>query len=331
MQLQRAMAADSMTSARQAPLIAAMAKMFFPALVIVPGLIAMSMSAPKPAPLLGGAGALSGPPSATSPSLIPVKIDASTGRPALDAHGAPQLDYDLAVPALLERFYPSGLLGLGLTALLASFMSGMAGNVTAFNTVFTYDLYQAHIRPTASDRHYLRVGRLATVGGVLASVAAAYVTSQFNNIMDLIQLICAFVNAPVFATFLLGMFWRRANGNGAFVGLVLGILGAALHHGLTLPEGSAPGIKGAWIALLRTYPSEMAQNFWTAIVAFGVCFAATIGVSLAGAAPGPEHLSGLTWSATARVPSMEGPLWSRPLIAGAFILAAALVLNMVFW
>ena len=114
------------------------------------------------------------------------------------------------------------LVGLGLTALLASFMSGMAGNVTAFNTVWTYDIYQAYIHKGASDRHYLNMGRVATVFGIVLSVAAAYVANRFNNIMDMLQLCFAFVNAPLFATFLLGMFWKRATGHGAFLGLLAG-------------------------------------------------------------------------------------------------------------
>ena len=133
---------------------------------------------------------------------------------------------------LLINLFPEGMLGLGLTALLASFMSGMAGNVTAFNTVWTYDIYQSHIRRGASDAHYLWMGRIATVGGILLSVGAAYVAGTFNNIMDLLQLVFAFVNAPLFATFALGMFWRRSTGHGAFAGLLAGTLAAAVHHGL---------------------------------------------------------------------------------------------------
>src|SRR5262249_40196754 len=193
---------------------------------------------------------------------------------------------------------PMGMLGVGLTALLASFMSGMAGNVTAFNTVFTYDIYQAYVRRKAEDRHYLHVGRLATFFGVAASVAAAYLASAFNNIMDLIQLVFAFVNAPVFATFLLGMFWKRATGHGAFTGLIAGTLTAALHHGLTLPADDLAGVKGGWIANLHSYPSEMAQNFWTAIWAWSGCFVVTILVSLM-TAPRPEtELAGLTYALT---------------------------------
>jgi SSS family solute:Na+ symporter len=127
-------------------------------------------------------------------------------------------DYTMVIPQMLAHYFPPGVLGLGLTALMASFMSGMAGNVTAFNTVWTYDIYQSYIKKDATDAHLLWVGRMATVFGILASVGTAYLATQFNNIMDFLQLVFAFVNAPLFATFLLGMFWKRATGHGAFFG-----------------------------------------------------------------------------------------------------------------
>src|SRR5205814_4486079 len=125
-------------------------------------------------------------------------------------------DYNMALPMMMSRYYPSGLLGLGLTALLASFMSGMAGNVTAFNTDWTYDLYQSYLVRGTSDAHYLTVGRITTIVGTLISVGTAYMAMRFNNIMDMLQLVFSFVNAPLFATFLLGMFWRRTTGHAAF-------------------------------------------------------------------------------------------------------------------
>ncbi|MBV9085864.1 MAG: sodium:solute symporter family protein, partial [Acidobacteriaceae bacterium] len=206
--VQRAMAADSMSAARRTPLIAAVPKMFFPFLVILPGLIAIALPT-QATPTLTASSA----PVETrvhGEGLIPVKMDARTGKPQVDKNGAPILDYDLAIPNMLLHYFPTGILGLGLTALLASFMSGMAGNVTAFNTVWTYDIYQSYIRPGASDRDYLLMGRMATVFGIALSVAAAYAATRFNNIMDMLQLVFAFVNAPLFATFLLGMFWKRA-------------------------------------------------------------------------------------------------------------------------
>ena len=300
--VQRAMAAHSMSAARRVPLIAAIPKMMFPFLVIVPGMIAIASS------MRTGA----------SGFALPHKADGT-------------LNYDLSIPMMLGHYFPHGMLGLGLTALLASFMSGMAGNVTAFNTVWTYDIYQAYIHRGASDHHYLNMGRVATVFGIALSVAAAYVANRFNNIMDMLQLLFAFVNAPLFATFLLGMFWKRSTGHGAFTGLLSGTAAAALHHALTLPRGSAVGIKGGWLDVLHLYPSEMAQNFWTAIWAFTVCFVVTVGVSLV-TRPRPENeLVGLVYSLTPR-PSEEGRAWyTRPAALGAAVLAVTLLLNFAFW
>jgi SSS family solute:Na+ symporter len=313
--VQRAMAADSMTAARRTPLIAAVPKMLFPFLVILPGMIALVLGAHAGGPGQG---------------LVPAKL-AAGGGPLMDSAGRIVLDYDLATPMMLVRLFPSGMLGLGLTALLASFMSGMAGNVTAFNTVWTYDIYQSHIRRGASDAHYLWMGRVATVGGILLAVAAAYVAGAFNNIMDLLQLVFAFVNAPLFATFALGMFWRRTTGHGAFTGLLAGTLGAAVHHGLTLPAGVGVGVKGGYLGLMHTYPSELAQTFWTAIVAWVTCFLVTILVSLMTRARDPEELRGLVYSMTPKPRDELLPLWARPWVLGAVVLALTLALNLVFF
>jgi SSS family solute:Na+ symporter len=223
------------------------------------------------------------------------------------------------------------MLGLGLTALLASFMSGMAGNVTAFNTVWTYDIYQSHIRRGASDAHYLWMGRLATVGGILLSIGAAYVAGAFNNIMDLLQLVFAFVNAPLFATFALGMFWRRTTGHGAFAGLLTGTLAAAIHHGLTLPVGGHIGVKGGYLGVLHTYPSELAQTFWTAIVAWTTCFVVTIVVSVATRARDPEELRGLVHSLTPRPSEHDLRWYQRPWALAVVVLLLTGALNLVFF
>ncbi|HET7322126.1 MAG TPA: hypothetical protein VFI96_06500, partial [Longimicrobiaceae bacterium] len=301
--VQRAMAADSMEAARRTPLIAAFPKMLFPFLVILPGIIAIALTAHATA----------------SGFSLPLKPDGT-------------YNYDLAIPLMLGEYFPTGLLGLGLTALMASFMSGMAGNVTAFNTVWTYDIYQAYIHRDASDQHYLWMGRAATVFGIALSVAAAYATTSFNNIMDMLQLVFAFVNAPLFATFLLGMFWKRTTGDGAFWGLLSGIGAAAVHHGLSLPVGSPVGIKGGWLGtVVHAYPSEMAQNFWTAIWAWTACFVITIVVSLV-TRPRPEgELRGLVYSLTER-PKLEGVAWwRRPVTLAVVVLAATLVLNIIFF
>ena len=325
--IQRAMAANSMTSARRTPLIGALPKMLFPFLVILPGLIAVALPT-QTAVTHSGISATAEP---QGRGIIPYKLDAITGKPALDKDGRPQLDYDLAVPNMLLHYFPPGMLGLGLTALLASFMSGMAGNVTAFNTVWTYDIYQSYIRPNATDQHYLWMGRVSTVFGIVLSIAAAYMANRFNNIMDMLQLVFAFVNAPLFATFLLGMFWKRATGHGAFSGLLAGTTAAAIHHGLTISAGAVPGIKGGWLGLVHTYPSEMAQNFWTAIYAWTTCFCVTIVVSLLTRAPEESKLAGLVYSLTPR--PVEEPLawYARPVSLAIIVLAGTLLLNVIFW
>jgi SSS family solute:Na+ symporter len=203
-------------------------------------------------------------------------------------------------------------------------MSGMAGNVTAFNTVFTYDIYQSHIRPGAPDRHYLTVGRMTTVAGVALSIGTAYLATRYNNIMDLLQLVFGFVNAPLFATFLLGMFWKRSTGHGAFTGLLSGTTAAALTHGLTVAEG-----KGGWLGAVHTFPSTMAQNFWIAIFAWTTCFLVTILVSLA-SRPRPEsELEGLVYGLT-RLKHDEGVSWYlRPAPIAAAVGILLVILN--FW
>ncbi len=306
--VQRAMAADSMTAARRTPLIAAVPKMLFPFLVILPGMIALAMG----------------------DNVIPPKLT-EAGLPLLDSMGKVVLDYDLATPMMLVKLFPTGMLGLGLTALMASFMSGMAGNVTAFNTVWTYDLYQAHIRKHASDEHYLWMGRAATVGGILLSVAAAYVAGAFNNIMEFLQLVFAFVNAPLFATFALGMFWKRSTGHGAFTGLLAGTMAAAVHHGISLAVGSSPGVKGGYFSPLLSYPSEMAQTFWTAIAAFTTCLVVTIIVSLVTKARDESELTGLVYSLTPRQVDDVKSWWQKPAVAGVAVLVLTAALNVVFF
>jgi SSS family solute:Na+ symporter len=294
--VQRAMAAESMSAARRTPLIAAFPKMIMPFIVIVPGVAALALS--KMA--LGYA--------------LPVKAD-----------GGP--DYDQAMTTLMAQFYPSGMLGLGLTALMASFMSGMAGNVTAFNTVWTYDLYQGYIRKHAPDSHYLMVARFTTVVGVGLSVGTAYLASHFNNIMDFLQLVFGFVNAPLFATFLLGMFWKRATGHGAFTGLLAGTLAAAATHGLTLAEN-----KGGWLgAVVHSFPSTMAQNFWIAIFAWSTCLVVTILVSLLSRPKAEAELRNLVYGLTDIPHDADLPWYKRPLPLAAVVIVALVILNFIFW
>jgi SSS family solute:Na+ symporter len=292
--IQRAMAANSMSAARRTPVVAAFPKMMLPFIVILPGLAAVALQHM-------GAG-----------YAIPSK-----------PNGTP--DYDQVLTTLMAQFYPTGMLGVGLTALLASFMSGMAGNVTAFNTVWTYDIYQSYIRRNAADSHYLAVGRVTTVIGIALSIATAYIAREYNNIMDLLQLVFGFVNAPLFATFVLGMFWKRATGHGAFLGLLTGSIAGFLTHGLTVAEG-----KGGYLGHMTTFPSTMAQNFWIAIWAWTVCFVVTILVSLATRPKSEAELDHLVYGSG--LPREEHlPWYKRP---GSLALVAAIacvVLNLLFW
>jgi SSS family solute:Na+ symporter len=306
--VQRALAAKTMTAARRTPLIAAIPKMLFPFLVILPGMIAIALTYQASKGTAGG-------------FELPLK------------NGT--YDYDLVIPYMLGHYFPTGMLGLGMTALMASFMSGMAGNVTAFNTVWTYDIYQSYIAKDRTDAHYFHVARWTTVIGILLSVGAAYLANAFNNIMDVLQLVFAFVNAPLFATFLLGMFWKRATGHGAFWGLFIGTTAAALHHGLTVPVGAMSLIKGGWLgSVVHTYPSEMAQNFWTAIWAWTSCFVATIVISFATPSTKTDaQLRGLVWSLTPHEDKGEvgTPFWKRVAPFGALVILLTIVLNVIFW
>lgn len=300
--VQRAMAAGSMSAARKTPLIGAFPKMFIPFLVIVPGMIAIA--------LLN---------SGDESFVLPVKGNS--------------YDYDLVIPMLLHRFLPAGVLGLGLTALMASFMSGMAGNVTAFNTVFTYDIYQSYIVPGKSDRHYLRVGRLTTIFGVAVSILTAYVAALFNNVMDFLQLIFAFINAPLFAAFLMGMFNKRTTGHGAFWGLLTGTFSAAVVHGLTQPAGASSLVKGGWTGtVLNVFPSEMAQNFWIAIIAFSVALVSTVVISLlTKRTKTDEELKGLVYSLTPKVVDDSKHWYQRPVFLAWVVGIVAIILSIIYW
>ncbi len=372
--VQRAMAAKNMTAARNTPLVAAVPKMFFPFLVIVPGMIAAALTtlpdkgyripppviaqadydkavvAVKSISLVDNAGAKT-----TSADSIKVvsdalgkKVDAGKIASLVAANTASKLtdtqiqqglynsvaenDYDGVILSLVKKYCPAGLLGLALTALLASFMSGMAGNVTAFNTVFTYDIYQAYFAKGKSDAHYMWMGKVITVVGIALSIGAAYFASMYNNCMDIIQLVFGFVNAPLFATFLLGMFWKRTTATGAFIGLFCGIGSSALFHALTIAQGNTPGIKGGYLHVAQVFPSEMAQNFWLAAFAFIACFALTLVISLATARTKSDaDLKGLVYSLTPKIVDNNQPVYLRPGVVGTVLLIVCIILNIIFW
>jgi len=358
--VQRAMAARNMGAARRTPLIAAVPKMLFPFLVIVPGMIALALtSIPNkgyriPPPVLSDqvyskAAAAVKSASTLEPAAAFKTVSDIMGKkmdekkvaalikqaPGLDEakiknglyNAVAEYDYNGVILSLVRKYCPPGLLGLALTALLASFMSGMAGNVTAFNTIWTYDLYQAYIAKNKSDRHYFLMGQGVTVVGILLSIACAYFAKRYDNAMDVIQLVFSFVNAPLFGTFLLGMFWARCTGTGAFLGLFGGIGASAMVHGLTMAEG-----KGGWLGTsLHTFPSSMAQNFWLAICAFVVCFTLTLVISLATQrTKTDEELKGLVYSLTPKLKDDEKTWYLRPAPLAILLLIACIILNLMF-
>ena len=386
--VQRAMAAKNMTAARNTPLVAAVPKMFFPFLVIVPGMIAVALTSMPdknyriPPPIISdanygkaieavkdssptdSAAAVKAVGDALGHKVAPEKIASLVAANATSKLSDVQIKqglynsiaenyYDGVILSLVKKYCPPGLLGLALTALLASFMSGMAGNVTAFNTVFTYDLYQSSRRiwidkPRPStvtypdgkvedvvitpkepaDVHYFWMGKFITVVGIILSIGAAYFASMYDNAMDVIQLVFSFVNAPLFATFLLGMFWKRTTGTGAFYGLFCGIGASAMVHGLTVAEG-----KGGWLGpKLYEFPSSMAQNFWLAAVAFIICFVFTLVISLATQRTKSDaELKGLVYSLTPKIVDNNQPWFRRPAVVGVVLLICCVILNLIFW
>jgi len=293
--VQRAMISRSQNEARRTPIIAAIPKIFMPIVVILPGILLLALQ------------------SKTSGYVLPKTPTGDT-------------NYNMALPVLLQNLYPSGILGVGITALIASFMSGMAGNVTAFNTVWTFDIYQSHINRNASEKHYLYVGKATTVVGILISIATAYIARGFNSIMDLLQLVFSFVNAPLFATFFLGMFWIRTTANGAFWGLLSGTTAAALTHGLTTAEG-----KGGWIANLHTFYSGTSQAFNIAGIAFIVCFIVTALISSFTKRKSNDELVGLVYSLTPKQKDQAKVWYKNPLWLGVIVLIITVVLNIIFY
>jgi len=212
----------------------------------------------------------------------------------------------------MAYYFPTGMLGVGLTALLAAFMSGMAGNVTAFNTVFTYDIYKAYINRDAPDRHYLNVGRLTTVAGVALSVLAAYLVLGFASFFDYVQLLHGIFLAPLFGTFLLGMFWRRSTGWGGFFGLF---------------TGTATGV----ILYLISLDSSVGASMYRAIWAWVACVTVTVAVSLV-TQPKPEsELRGIVWGLTDQKEVVEQPWYKTPWILAVIVLAMTIALNIYFF
>ncbi|HUU29907.1 MAG TPA: sodium:solute symporter family protein [archaeon] len=291
--VQRVMTARDLRSAKMAPIIGSFFKMAIPFIVILPGLIGF----------------------AVLPRLVPEG-------PAVEASKT----YNAVLPLLMKRYFGPGMLGLGVIALIAGFMSGMAGNVSAFSTVWTYDIYRSLIRKNAPDSHYLKMGRLCTVLGVLISIATTYIVKHFQSIMDYMQALFSFFIAPLFATVLLGMFWKRTTAKGAFWGLLLGMC-TSIGIFLSLKLGLAdPGI----IALNKD-ASVMAANMWQAIWAFTVNLTVTVTITIFTTPRPEEKLAGLVYGVS-KVPH-EGPaVWYRKPAFWVWVsLAVFVYLNLILW
>jgi SSS family solute:Na+ symporter len=292
--VQRAMAARDLRSAKMAPIIASYFKMMMPLIVILPGLLALA--------------------------VLPFKLVPET------AVQPGQYSYNEVLPLMLARYCGPGLLGLGVTALIAGFMSGMAGNVSAFATVWTYDIYQPYIRKFETDAHYVRVGRWCTILGVILSIATAYFVTQFKSIMDYMQALVSFFIAPLFGTVLLGMFWKRATPKAGFWGLLAGTVSSIAMYALVKANP-------AYLAIIALSPNarDMAENLYRALWSWIICVLVTMIVSLFTTRKPADQLKGLVYGYT-EMPSDSGlPFYQRPIFWGAGVAVFFALLQWMFW
>jgi solute:Na+ symporter, SSS family len=293
--VQRILAAKDIRSAEMAPIIGAGFKMFVPIIVILPGLLGLAVLPEK---------------------LVPESVAAVTG-----AHS-----YNDVLPLMLARYCGPGLLGLGVTALIAGFMSGMAGNVSAFTTVWTYDIYRPLINSRGTDHHYVNMGRWTTIIGVLISVGTAYLVMQFASIMDYVQALFSFFIAPLFGTVVLGMLWKRATSSGGFWGLLCGTLSSISMWAWVKVDPSAL----RYVAL-SSHAKALAQDMFQALWSFIVCVVVTVVVSLATKPVPDAELTGLVYGLT-EVPEIgDVPLYQKPLFWAGVVTVIFFVLNIIFW
>ncbi|MEO8966739.1 MAG: sodium:solute symporter family protein [Solirubrobacteraceae bacterium] len=285
-EVQRALSASNISAARRTPLIGAFPKIFLPAIIIVPGIIA----------------------------VLTVKGLGGTSQ---------NLSYNTAIPHLIGNFLPQGMLGIAVTGMLAAFMAGVAANVTAFNTVVTYDLIQAYFVKDREPAYYLRAGRLVTVAGILVSVGTAFIASGYSNIMNYIQTLFSIFNAPLFATFIIAMFWKRATAWGGFFSLVAGTAAAYIVNRLNA------------YGTIFHFGSPLSASFWQAIIAFLTDAVVMVAVSLVTTPKPVEELQGLVWGsankdAEADIDERDKLWWRSPTLLGGVALAMLVVLNIVF-
>lgn len=333
--LQPAFAASNAEAARRVPLIAAIFKVFLPFVVVLPGLLAVSLPTPHSSTVITiENGSIVRNTTVVSPAaqagkgIVPAQANPANGQPERDSAGHAILDYRSATPNLLAYFLPEGLLGLGLAALLAGLMSGVAAAITAFNSVFVRDLYGPWLRMAADDVQSLAVARWTTLGAIAASLGIAFAMMHFDTVVGALALGFAFLNAPLFATFLLGMFWRRPTGHAAFAGVLTGMAAAVAHYGLTLPAGAHPGIHGGWIAVLHVYPGMIAQAAWTALFGFAVNLVVTAGVSIFTSPRSSGELAGLVHSLLPVSKRAQKIWWKRPEVLAVAILLATIAVNL---
>jgi SSS family solute:Na+ symporter len=293
--VQRVLTAKDLRAAKMAPIIGAAFKMFVPFIVILPGLLAIA--------------------------VLPVKLTGESAALATGGHS-----YNEVLPLMLARYCGPGLLGLGITALMAGFMSGMAGNVSAFSTVWTYDIYGALINKKAGDGQLVRMGRWATMWGVLISIGTAYLVMQFLSIMDYVQALFSFFIAPLFGTVVLGMLWKRTTPAGGFWGLLAGTASSIGMWAWVKIDPSAL----AYVAL-STHARDMAENMYRALWSWMVCVVVTVGVSLV-TKPKPEsELAGLVYGATQIPSDRQMPFYQRPMFWAAVVAVLFVTLNVLFW
>ncbi|MBI5086920.1 MAG: sodium:solute symporter family protein [Acidobacteria bacterium] len=293
--VQRVLAAKDLRAAKMAPIIGATFKMFVPAIVILPGLLALA--------------------------VLPFKL---TGEDAAFASGGHS--YNEVLPLMLARYCGPGLLGLGITALIAGFMSGMAGNVSAFATVWTYDIYRAFWNKRATDEHYVKMGRWCTILGVLVSIGTAYLVMQFKSIMDYVQALFSFFIAPLFGTVLLGMLWKRATPQGGFWGLLTGTVSSIAMWAWVKADPSAL----RYIALSPN-AKDMAENMYRALWSWIICVVVTVVVSLLTKPKPDSELTGLVYGCTAIPSEAQVPLYERPAFWAAAVAVVFVILQVVFW
>jgi SSS family solute:Na+ symporter len=293
--VQRVLAAKDLRSAKMAPIIGAAFKMMVPLIVILPGLLGLG--------------------------LLDVKLVGETEAVAKGLHS-----YNEVLPLMLARYCGPGLLGLGITALIAGFMSGMAGNVSAFATVWTYDIYKPLFRKTATDAHYVRMGRWCTILGVMVSIGTAYLVMQFGSIMDYVQALFSFFIAPLLGTVLLGMFWKRASAAGGFWGLLSGTLSSVGMWTWVKLDPSAL----RYIALSE-HARAMAENMYRGLWSCLLCVIVTVVVSLLTKAKSESELVGLVRGFTEIPSERDMPLVKRPIFWAAVVFIVFVALNIIFW